>query len=120
MGRRLLFFLACATAGAGLLILLSSGNGNGTPFGVAFCALLVTGGALGGRRGRGPVARGVAAPELTMAGLGGLLLCAVAAALLLWRPSTGDGLPVWPFLTCMAVSLLLMVIVGRMGDRQPH
>lgn len=62
------------------------------------------------------MARGLPAPELAKAGVAVLLLCLFGGALLLWRPAVGDGLPMWTFLTCMAVGGLLMAFVGRMGQ----
>ncbi|SNY30031.1 hypothetical protein [Paractinoplanes atraurantiacus] len=117
--RRTLFFLAGVAFGAGLLIMLSAGSGAGTPFGVAFCAFLVVGTAIGGRWGPGPVAKGRRAPHLARAGVATAALCAVAAGMLAWRPSVGDGLPVAQFLGCMAAGALLMVPVGLMG-REPR
>lgn len=114
--RRMLFFLACVAVGVGLLILFSAGEGAGTWFGITFCGLLMLGGAIGGRRGRGQVARGVQAPQLATTGLMVLVLCALAGIVLFWRPSVGVGLPMVPFLLCMAIGGLLMVPVGLMGD----
>lgn len=65
--------------------------------------------------GPGPVARGVPAPRLAMGGLAVLGLCALAGLLVWWRPSAGAGLPVVPFLACMALGALLMVPVGLLG-----
>ncbi|MEU8071480.1 MULTISPECIES: barstar family protein [unclassified Micromonospora] len=114
--RRVLFFLACVAVGVALLMLLSAGNGAGRWFGVTFCALLAVGGAVGGRWGRGPVARGVRAPHLARGALASLPLCVLAGVLIWWRPSVGTGLPIVPFLICMTLGLLLMVPVGLMGD----
>ena len=116
--RRLLLFASCALAGTGLLILLSAGTGAGLPFGIGFCALLVVGGAVGGRWGPGPVSRGVRAPQLARAGVGLLALCALAGGWLLWRPEVGDGMPLWRFLLFMAAAAILMVPVGLMGRDQ--
>ncbi|MEV4637869.1 hypothetical protein AB0J80_10990 [Actinoplanes sp. NPDC049548] len=116
--RRLLFFLSSAVLGAGLVILLSAGSGAGTWFGIAFCSLLVVGGAAGSRWGPGPVARGIRAPQLSLMSGIVLALSALAALLLLWRPSIGAGLPLYPFLGCVAVSALLLMPVGLMGDPQ--
>ncbi|MCI4061191.1 hypothetical protein MRQ36_00825 [Micromonospora sp. R77] len=112
----MLFFLSAAAVGVGVLILMTAGTGAGTWFGITFCGLLVLGSAVGGRWGRGPVARGVRAPLLATAGVALLGLCAVAGIMLVWRPSVGAGLPMVPFLLCMAIGSLLMVPVGVMGD----
>ncbi|AEV85869.1 hypothetical protein ACWT_4850 [Actinoplanes sp. SE50] len=115
--RRLLFLLASATLGAGLLILLSAGTGAGRPFGIAFCALLTVGGAVGARRGRGPVARGVRSPQLAANFGCALGLCVLATLLWWWRPSVGTGMPIGAFLGCSAVSAVLMIVVGLTGRR---
>ncbi|MFC4147916.1 hypothetical protein ACFO0M_16785 [Micromonospora mangrovi] len=114
--RRLLLLLSATAVGVGLMILMSAGTGAGTWFGITFCVLLIVGAAVGGRWGRGPVARGVRAPLL--AGVGELVLglCAVMGVMLIWRPSVGADLPMVPFLLCMALGSLLMVPVGLMGD----
>ncbi|TQS46856.1 hypothetical protein [Cryptosporangium phraense] len=114
----MLFVLAATSCGIGLLILLSAGTGAGTPFGVGFAVLLVLGSVIGSRWGRGPVARGVRAPQLVAAGAAGLVLLLAAAALCLWRPGAVAGLPIWPFLLCMAISGWLMVLVGMMGTNK--
>ncbi|MFG1921884.1 hypothetical protein [Cryptosporangium sp. NPDC048952] len=116
--RHVLFVLAATSFGIGLLILLSAGTGAGTPFGVGFAVLLVLGTVVGGRWGRGPVARGVRAPQLARAGAAGLVLLPAAALLCLWRPGAVAGLPIWPFLLCLAISGLLMVPVGLMGAEE--
>ncbi|WBB91319.1 hypothetical protein [Verrucosispora sp. WMMC514] len=112
----MLFFLACVAAGVGLLILFSAGEGAGLWLGITAGGFLMLGGAIGGRWGRGQVARGVQAPRLTTTGLMVLGLCALAGIMLVWRPSVGAGLPMVPFLLCMAIAALLMVPVGLMGD----
>jgi hypothetical protein len=114
--RRLLYFLACATVGAGILILMSGGTGAGTPFGIGICVVLVLSGAAGSRWGRGPVARGVPAPELARVGLSVVVLCVLGGVMLLWRPALAKALPMWPFLICMAVGGLLLAFVSRMGQ----
>jgi hypothetical protein len=113
--RRLLFFLSATATGAGLVILLSAGTGAGLPFGLAIGAILIVGAAVGGRWGRGPVARGVQARYLAQTGVLVVVLCAVLAGMLLWRPSLGRDLPMAWFLGCMALGGILMVPVGRMG-----
>ncbi|GIF40411.1 hypothetical protein Axi01nite_47220 [Actinoplanes xinjiangensis] len=115
--RRLLFFLCGVALGVSLLIMLSAGTGAGAPFGIAFCALLVVGTAIGGRWGRGPVARGVQAPYLARAGIAVVVLCALMVGMLIWKPFLGDGLPMGWFLACIAASGLLMVPVGLMGRK---
>ena len=92
--------------------MLSGGKGAGTPFGVALLILMVLCGALGGWV-RGPVARGLPAPDLARAGVGVVLICGLSGAMLLWRPGLGEGLPMWRFLICMAIGGLLLAYVGR-------
>ncbi|MFI7430768.1 hypothetical protein ACIBPB_27610 [Micromonospora sp. NPDC049836] len=111
----MLFFLANVAVGVGLLILPSAGSGAGTWFGSTFCALLALGGAVGGRWGRGPVARGMSAPHLATGGPMVVGLCALAGVLVLWRPSVEADLPRVPFLACLALGALLMVPVGLLG-----
>ena len=113
--RRLLFFLDGVVVGAGLLILFSAGSGAGTPFGIAFCAFFVVGTAIGGRWGRGPVAKEVRAPLLARGGVAVVSLCAVMAGMIRWRPSLGESLPMGWFLSCMGVGGVLMIPVGLMG-----
>jgi hypothetical protein len=115
--RRWLFFLNGVVVGVGLLIMLSAGTGGGIPFGIAFCALLAVGTAVAGRWGPGPVAKGVQAPYLARTGVVVVLLCALMAGMLLWRPFLGEGLPTGWFLGCMAMGGVLMVPVGWMGRR---
>ena len=115
--RRLLFFLSGVVVGVGMLILLSAGNGAGTPFGIASCALLVAGTAIGGRWGRGPVAKGVQAPYLVMAGVAVVSLSVLMVGMLLWWPFLGQSLPMGWFVGCMVVGGILMVPVGLMGRR---
>ncbi|WP_430786635.1 hypothetical protein [Actinoplanes sp. G11-F43] len=116
--RRMLFFLIGVAVGAALLIILSAGNGAGTPFGIGFFTFLTVGSAIGGRWGPGPIARGVRAPFLSAAGVTILVLCVPTVGLLLWRPFLGDVVPLGWFLLCMAVAGLLMIPVGRMGRDQ--
>ncbi|WP_157018139.1 hypothetical protein [Cryptosporangium arvum] len=113
--RQVLFVLAATSSGIGFIVLLSAGTGAGTPFGIGFAVLLVLATVIGGRWGRGPVARGVRAPQLVRGGAAGLVLLSAAALLYLWRPNAVAGLPIWPFMLCMATSGLLMVLVGMMG-----
>lgn len=117
--RKLLFLLNGVVVGLGMLILFSAGNGAGTPFGIAFCALLVAGTAIGGRWGRGPVAEGVRAPYLVRAGAAVVSLGVVMVGMLLWQPFLGQSLPMGWFVGCMVVGGILMVPVGLMG-RKPE
>ena len=117
--RRLLFFLSGVFVGAGMLILFSAGNGAGTPFGIAFCTFLVAGTAIGGRWGRGPVAKGVQAPDLVRAGVAVVSLSVLMVGMLLWWPFLGRLLPMGWFVGCMVVGGILMMPVGLMG-RNPE
>ncbi len=110
--RRMLLLLASAAMGAAFLILLSAADGAVPWIGVGMCVLSVVVGAVGGRSGSGPVARDVEARRLSLLGLLSVALAAVAGVMLAWRPTIGAGLPMAGFLSCMAMTGLLLVPAG--------
>lgn len=111
--RRVLHLAASAAAGAGLIILFSTGEG--APFGIGLAVFLVLVSLLGTRWGKGPLARGVRFPGMALAGALGVPLLGLAALLVLWRPGAFEPLPLLPALACFAVAGLLFIPIGLMG-----